>query len=496
MSKTGAQTTVGTTFLRASIVLDDKNIDVQIPADYPVEASIYEAIRFIKDTLVEQSYVTDWLSDPDAEWTLEKFGRRQLDGNLSLAEQGVSDGDRLWLVKNARNETYPALIDDLAEAVVQGQEAFPEWSYEVDGVKFASITLGALTSLACLTAAFVIGWSPTLAGHYRWEVVAGTGVFAVLFSVLAALLLNGEPSLLGNSLLTTGYVATGVTAFLAVPRPPGLWHFAVVGSVTLVYAAIMMALARGPIRIHAGVVTVALIITFTSMFNLYYQFSPSVIAAQMVTAGVLLTLPVVGKVSMIAGRVETPYVFAAGEPLTDDEASLADLNRGAASAKVIESAISQKEKNYAAHQYFMGIITGAMVVVVVGTAFMAFFPSGKPWGAFALTVGAASSIMFNGRYHIDRDVHGAMLAGSGATMASYILALSVGGAYHNITQIIAAGILSASVVSVGCLWTLGRKTINTPTVRRMFELIQYPFYSLPVLSLVWLMDLLMKVRNR
>ncbi|TXH10732.1 MAG: type VII secretion integral membrane protein EccD [Spirochaetes bacterium] len=496
MAQSTEEQVVSTTFLRASIVLESLTVDVQLPADYPVESIVYEVLRYLNVSLIEQGYATDWLTDADAEWTLERLGRRQLESERSLAEQGVEDGERLWLVKNARNEKYPALVDDLAEGVVQGQEEFPEWSYGVDAVKFASVALGALGAVVSLAAVYLIGWSPSLASAWRWEAVAVIGGLAALYTVLSVIVLNGKSSVLGASLLSAGYVSTAVAAFLALPRPPGMWHMAVVGSAVLVYAAAMTSLARGPVRIHSGAITAGVIVTSIALFNYVYLSPPSVVAAQLVTLGYIFTLPFIVKVSMVAGRIETPYVPAAGEALTKDEVSLADLNRGAASAEVIESAASQKEKNYAAHQYFVGIILGALPMVVFGSAMVGFFPSDRPWVAFALVMCVAASTMFNGRYQIDRDAHTTLLVGACLTVAAYVAALSVSGAYRNLPQIAAAAGIAVVVIVVGSLWTLSQKSINTPTVRRIFELLEYPFYATPVLTLIWLMDVWMKIRNR
>lgn len=77
-----------------------------------MEDVVFELVRDLHRTLVERGIEDDanWLYDPDAVWSLELFGRRQLDGEKSLAEQDVLDGSRLWLNKNAKNETYRHLL--------------------------------------------------------------------------------------------------------------------------------------------------------------------------------------------------------------------------------------------------------------------------------------------------------------------------------------------------------------------------------------------------
>src|SRR5699024_1177312 len=103
-----------------------------------VEDVTYELIRHLNYEMSSKGLNTDWLTDANAVWTLERFGRRQLDDDQTLSEQGVMDGERLWLTKNAKNEKYPALIDDIAESVAKFQSALPEWKYSVTAPKFAA----------------------------------------------------------------------------------------------------------------------------------------------------------------------------------------------------------------------------------------------------------------------------------------------------------------------------------------------------------------------
>lgn len=236
---------IDSTYLRTSIVLPENTIDVQLPADSPVEDVVYELIRFLNSELNAQGRSGEWLTDADAVWTLERFGRRQLDGENSLTEQGVLDGERLWLSKNAKNETYPALVDDIAESVSKYQDRFPDWKYDVDGIKMSAWALGVLGSVLSLGSAAFISWAMEPDTYLRWPVIGCLVALTLLVSGLCIPLLRNNPSdSVGMSLLVIGYAATASAAFIAIPRPPGLWHIVTTGALVLFYAALMTPLTK------------------------------------------------------------------------------------------------------------------------------------------------------------------------------------------------------------------------------------------------------------
>lgn len=499
-------TTAATTYLRTSIVLRDQCIDVQLPADSPVEDVVYELIRYLKVLLTERSIDISWLDDADAVWTLEKFGRRQLDGEQTLAEQGVLDGERLWLTKDAKNETYPVLIDDSAEAVSTFAEEFPEWKYDVDAPRLSAYVLGAVGVILAITAALFTGWELKDDSPYRWPILAVTAGVGILSSVLSVLVIKGGNKLLGTALLSIGYAGVGAAAFCVIPRPPGLWHVAVTSAVVLVYAAMILPLTKGITRLHSAVISASAVIVVISIINFFFDFSPTVIAVEMATLAYLILLSS-SKPAMMAGKVETPYVQAAGEDLTRDEESIGSVSRSSASSEVIESVVNQEEQNYAAHQYLIGITLGTLVTIIGGLVFGAFFVSDKTitlfvvtlseqWLLFLFAASMSLSLLTRAMYYIYKDVTTILLWGAVASAVLYLGALVVGNAYANFEQIgVGAGLLVLFTV-IGSLWALGRREIKSPTVRRWVELAILGVYATPVFWLGWMLDVYMKVRNR
>lgn len=486
-----------TKYLRTSIVLSgaDAVIDVQLPAESPVEDVIFDLIRYLHDELSAQGRATDWLLDDDAVWKLERFGRRQLSTEQSLTEQNVLDGERIYLTKDAGNETYPALIDDIAESVAKHQEFFPEWKYDVDAVRFAALTIGVVGVLLTLGAGYLVSWGLETDNAYRWSVVGALAAVTALCTTLSVPTLRGADKLLGTSLLSISYAGVATTVFSAIPRHPGLWHVAATAAALLVFSAIIIPLTPGPARLHAGVVAGSLPVAVMSVVNYFYTSDTYIIGAQIAMFAFIIIL-MSSRVAMAAAKVETPYVPAAGEALNKDETTLGAVSRKSSSREVIESVINQKEQSQAAHEYLFGILSGASVTIVGSSVVSGIFVDSRQWLLFGFYVSVSMCIMYRARNDINRDVHTLLLTAALSTIGAYTLALTVSHPYGNLWQIAAsAGVIVAGSL-VGSLWALSQKVIKAPTVRRYFELVEFAMYAAPALWIGFLMDVYMKARNR
>lgn len=486
-----------TKYLRTSIVLSgaDAVIDVQLPAESPVDDVVYDLIRYLHDELTSQGRATEWLLEDDAVWTLERFGRRQLDGALSLSEQHVHDGERIYLTKDAGNETYPALIDDIAESVAKHQEFFPEWKYDVDAIRFSAYTIRIVGMLLVLGAAYLVSWGFETDNGYRWPVLGAIAAVTVLSTALSIPILRGGDRLLGTSLLCISYAGVASTMFSAIPRHPGLWHIAATAAALLVFSAIITPLTPGPTRLHSGVVAGTLPIAIISVVNYFYTSDPYIIGAQVAMLGFIIIL-MSSRVAMAAAKVETPYVPAAGEALNKDETTLGSVSRKSSSREVIESVINQKEQSQAAHEYLFGILAGASSTIVASALVSGLFVDSRQWLLFGFYVSVSMCLMYRARNDINRDVHTLLLIAGLATMSAYTVGIVASNPYGNIWQIVAATAAIAAASLVGSLWALSQKIIKAPTVRRYFELVEFAMYAAPALWLGFLMDVYMKARNR
>ena len=499
-----------TRYVRTSIVMRDCTVDVQLPADTPIEDVVFELIRYLNTELLRQNRDTKWLQDADARWSLERFGRGQMDGDSSLWECGVRDGARLFLVKNARNERYPALIDDSAESVAEFQEEFPDWRYQVDGVRFAITSLGVLAGFASLAALFFVGWAEPADTAVRYPVVGALGFIALLCLGVAAIMERADNAFLTSSLVVSGYISVASAAFLAIPRHPGMWHVAAAGAVVLVYAAVIASVTRSAAGVHAAAVVIAAVPTLVLAINAFYPSPPAVIGAQIGTVALLVLLA--SRLPLGLAKVAPPYVPAPGEPLVDPstERGTADVNRTAATLErddisrntnareLIEAVINQKPQNELAHRYQTGIVFGTSLVMIL-SAFLSAFTVEDPlkWGVFVFWVGIAVSVMNRARNYVDRTAHVILLAASGIIMMSYISALMVSHPYGNRDQILASVALTTFVVVIGSLWAIAQKKLFSPTRRFQFEIVERIFYAVPVIVLgIWLMEAYTKVRNR
>jgi type VII secretion integral membrane protein EccD len=488
-------TAQATRYVRTSIVMRDCTVDVQLPADTPVEDVVFELIRYLNSELVRQGRDASWLRDIDARWSLERFGRGQMDEDSSLWEQGVRDGSRLWLVKDARNEKYPALIDDSAESVADYQEEFPDWRYEVDGVRFAIATLGMIAGFIALAATYFVGWAEPDNTALRYPVVAALGLIAILGVAVAGVVDKSKNTALTSCLVISGYMCAASAAFLSIPRQPGMWHVATTGAVVLVYGAVAAAVSKSAATVHAAAIVIALVPTVVLVINAFYLSPPAVIAAQVGTLALLVVLA--SRLPLGLASVAPPYVPAPGEPLAPNETSISDVNRGSSSREVIESVINQKPQNELAHRYQTGILFGASLLMVVSAFISGFTVDNTKWGVFVFWVGVAVSVMNRSRNYVDRTAHIILLTASGLIMFGYISSLMLSHPYGNSEQILAAVLVTVFIALIGSLWAIGQKKLFSPTRRFHFEIVERIFYAVPVIVLgIWLMEAYTKVRNR
>lgn len=487
-----------TRYVRTSIVMRECTVDVKLPGDTPVEDVVFELIRYLNTELLKQNRDTKWLQEADAYWSLELFGGTQLDGDRGLWEQGVRDGVRLWLVKDAKNEKYPALIDDSAESVADYQEVFPDWRYEVDGIRFAVAALGVLSGFLSLAAVYFIGWAEPDDSVLRYPVVAFLAFVACLSIAVAGIVSKSDRESLTSCMVISGYMSAASAAFLVIPRHPGMWHAAVACAAVLVYGVIAYSVARTAATVHAAFIVMALVPAIVMGINAFYESSPEVIGAQVGTVSLLVMLG--SRLPLSLAKVAPPYVPAPGEPLVDpsNEKSVVDISKNSSSRAVIESVINQKPQNELAHKYQTGILFGTAFLMAV-SAFLSGYTVEDPfkWGVCVFWIGAAASVMSRARNYVDRTAHVLLLAGSGAIIASYIIALMVAHPYSNRDQILAAAVVSALVVMIGSLFAIGQKKLFSPTRKFAMEIVERALYAVPVIVLgIWLMEAYTKVRNR
>lgn len=500
----------GTVYLRTSIVLPERTVDVQLPSNSAVEDVVFELIRYLNTELSQKGLDTKWLNDADAVWTLSRFGRRQLDNDKSLAEIGVMDGERLWLSKNEKNEKYPALMDDLAQSIADQQKQFDKWEYETDAVSMASIVTGTVLSFLAVLTAFAVKFAlPETLGGYRYAALGGVGALTILSATLAIIMSRSENKKLGTSLLIASYVNVASLSLMVIPRPPSLWDLATLGAVTLVFAFFMIPFTKDAQIIHSSVVTAATCITVTVIANHFFRTSAVSTAVQCASVA-YLTLIISSKLGQSLGKMERPHVHAPGESVIGEEEGddITDAALKSSGSDVIESVINHGKQSVDAHNYLIGVLLGAVSTIIVSCFFIGYLVAADmEYTVTIFTLSAsvlatlfvlctAVTIVNRGRNYIHKDVTALMVSAAGISVAAYVLGLSVSHPYDNLKQIIISTGAAAAVAIIASLWTLAQRQIKSPTTRYWTELLANMFYATPIIWMGWMMDTYMKVRNR
>lgn len=510
------------TFLRTSIVLNDSSHDIQIHAHEPVSTTVYEVLRCLKEDFIEKGRDTAWLEDPDVSWTLERYGRRQLDMDKTLAEQGLYDGTRLYLVKNASNETYPLLDDDLTEAVARGSERVPEWRYDLNGITLANHSLAALGIGLSTAAVLGLGWAARLPDIAHYGAAAALLLAAIVATALAVPLSKTKDLSLPNSLAVAGYAMVAAAAFTAIPRPPGLWHIPVVASAVIIYGIIFKVLAPNLIEVHAAALSAFVPVLVIGVITLCLEmFAPSYVYGMSPTAGqvmflALLILVYAPTLSMSLGKIPTPEVKTAGQGVHGDDSdnlhrvsrgagddpnrpALHDVNVASSGREATERIINRDQQVADAHRYLVGLLIGSCSAIAVSAAFLGYGVSalGKHyWLVFAFAMVTAVCMFNHGRTYRPADARRTIYVASGATVVSYLGGLVVSDPSGNVYQIVAGAALVTVYVLVGCLWSLAQKTIKSPLTQRKLELLDAGFFLLPLPLLAFIMDAWTLIRNR
>lgn len=508
------------TFLRTSIVLNNSSHDIQVHAHEPVATTVYEVLRDLKEDFVEKGRDTSWLEDPNASWTLERHGRRQLDPEKTLHDQGIYDGTRLYLVKNASQETYPFLDDDLTEAVAKGAERVPEWRYDMDGVQFAQQGLAVLGVVLSAAAVIGLGWAVRLPDYAHFATAGAFVIMALIAAALAAPLSTVKDRSLATSLAVAGYSTMAAGAFVAIPQEPGIWHMPVVASAVFVYGIVFRVFSKDLIEVHATVISAIIPVLITGVIALSVElFAPSYMYPTTVWSALIMFIALLmvvysSQMSMPLGKIQLPTVHTNGEGIYGDDENLHEVNRRATGTEgedgdairrrssgreATESVINRDKQLISAHRYMIGLLTGSCGALIVSAAFLGYGVADMHkhyWITCAFALMTAVCLFDRGRTYRPADARRIIYISAPALVASYVIGLTLSDPQGNKWQIIATlGAVTVFTV-IGSLWSLAQKTIRNPLTLHRLKMLDAATYFTLLPLLGALLDVWTLIRNR
>lgn len=480
-----------------AVIAGVSKIGVVLDAAAPVSVQISALLDVVNIRLEELSQ-PPLTAGPWGRWMLCWVDGTPLKPARSLADQGVTDGTRLWLRFVPDNESRINVVEHVTTAVAA--ELTTRWP-AVTPV-WASRVGAAMVVAGVVAATMVMGrWRY---GHVSWLPSLYCGVLGLLLIIAAVIILaregaNSAAGRIGDVLLLTGSMPAAVAAAAAVPGPVGAPHTAL-GLVTVVTAAVLIVRFTGRyLALGTAVVVGGAAVAVVALLRMLLVTSAVILLAGLLLAAVLgmhwaptlarwaagIRLPVFPSASgrwIFETRPDLPSekVVASGEVTTLD---------GPASVRDVAVCTDR------AHSYLSGLLIATATVVVVCCVGLCDPRAPRCWLPMLLAGLVAVAVLLRGRSFTDR-WQATILA-----LAAVAVAIGVAGRYA-----VGLGTLSALIVGVSVMVAVpvaglvaGVVVPNrfyTPTLRKVVEWIEYLCLTAIFPLAFWLMGVLAAIRYR
>ena len=480
----GSDTAIRT--LRAAVLVGATQTDLVLPTEVPIGSLMFDVIHVLGDKLHDQGKDVSVFrtGKTPGRWTFGEVGAPPMPSTKTLSELGVEDGTRLVLLRALSSEEYQPLVDDVTDAVSMITDArFKAWDPAM-----SRLVGGAIAVIGFVAVAVLIGLY-ALAERSVWVPPAVAVVAAAV--VLGAAWLAGErfenPTL-ATALVLGAYPLAGVGAAAIVTGGWGAFH-AVLGAGALVAVAVVSAAVLGrAVTLAAAVITVGVIVLAAALVRGLWSTGYVAVGAG-VALGALLALFSAPKLSLMAARVPLPPVPTLGVGFNEPDKSPRFIVAGAGGAQQYKApgAEAFEKRAAAANEYLTGIVIGAALLLVAGTALAAQPGHRRYWMAFAFSVLVAGVILRRARTGADRR-QAAVLLGTGAIIvAATLVRLALADGRLWVVLVVTAGLLLAAGTILVAGVVLPDMRFNE-VQRRIGELLEVAMIAvLPILA-VWIMD--------
>ncbi len=473
---------------------------VQIPmvldADAPLSLMVDPLLKVVGDRLRELA-ADPLQAEGRGRWALCLADGTPLRPDLSLTEQDVYDGDRLWLRFISDTERRPDVVEHISTAVAANLAG-----------KYASIDAAAAVQIAAaMFAAAVLVSSGLLAAwryhHQGWlAAVWAGGIAALIWAVALAALLRartGADCRVGDTLLLGAIPAVAVAAAVAVPGQMGAPHaalgFGVAGSAGLLAARFTgrrLAAYTAVVTMAAAVLGVAVVrmVAPTSAVTMLgclfllcvlgYQWAPSI--SRWLSG---IRLPVFPSAT---GR----WVFESRPDLPTTVVQKADGRLTLDGPESVRDVVIASER---ARSYLTGLLAGLGGVISCCVVGLCDPHSPRRWLPLLLAGFTAGFLIMRGRSFMDR-WQALIVTASGVGIVAlvavrYVVALwtpaALSAGMAVLVVLPALGLLVAAVVP---------RTTFSPLSRKLVEWIEY-LCLMPLFPLaLWVMNVYAAIRYR
>ncbi|MFE3222582.1 type VII secretion integral membrane protein EccD [Nocardia sp. NPDC059228] len=463
---------------RVTILAKHTQADMAIPVDVPVALVIPSVV----DMVDQHNRVNDFDHDGEPfeahEWVLARVGQPPFSNSLSLAEQGVRDGELLML-ESAEHIAPTPLFDDIMDNVaIADADHVRGWTPRTARLTGSALAVAIMLTgcLALLTApAAFPGWvSAIVATVVTLLLVTASTVLSHMYRDRASALV------LGGCALPTAFSA----GLLFVPSHYG-WANMLLGAV-LAGATAMLAWrvsGVGP-GLFIGATTLAFFAIPATLVGLLTNLPVHAIGAGAAALG-LAGLSLAPRLSMLLARLPLPPVPAPGTPIdpTEDDP---DDHRAMPTMEVLRA------KSERARDYLAGLVAATTAVVVAGAVAAVNPSAGTPyWPGLALALVCAVVLMFRSRTYAGAEQAVVLIAG-GATIVLLVL---LGAALTQRQPLTIFGVALVLFTAALVLGIIVPHLQAPPPARRAVELLEYGFVAAVVPLAFWVTDLYALVRG-
>lgn len=461
---------------RVTILAKHTQVDMALPVDVPVALIIPSVVDMVDLHNRANDFDLDGEPVEPHEWVLARIGQPSFSNSLSLAEQGVRDGELLMLTSAAHIAPAP-LFDDIMYTVADAGHV-RGWS-----PRTARRTGSVLAVAIMLTGCFGLLAAPDAVPSWVCASVA-TAVTLLLVTagtVLARMYRDPASALvLGGCALPTACTAGA----LFVPSHYG-WANGLLGAVLAGATALLAwrASGVGP-GLFIGAAALAGFAIPASLVGLLTELPMRAIGGGVAAVG-LAGLSLAPRLSILLARLPLPPVPAPGTPIDPTEDDPDDH-------RALPTLEALRAKSEQARDYLAGLVVATTLVVVTGAVASVDPAAGRPfWPGFALALVCAAVLLFRSRTYASAEQAVVLIAGG----AAIVLLVLIGAALTQGQPLTVFGVALALFAAALVLGFLVPRRQATPPVRRAVELLEYGFVAAVAPLAFWVTDLYALVRG-
>lgn len=460
--------------VRCTVGVGRHHYDVEVLANIPTRDVVSGLVDFLSVNVphVDSSEdVHEFLGDKTRAFVLIPEVGYPLDGEKSLAEQGVLDGSCLQLSGESLIPAQAILVDDVSESISSIQsELFP------------GATKGLLRRVGACVAGISLLVSAVLFMRLSGGVVLPVGILgfvACLTVGFVGFMWGRNPkndTIAGWVLSCSGFAGAGLflahTAIINTPLSVLSWG--------VLFAGVGLVLAGGGMMLTEraagwGVLSGALGAVIAAAISLLVSPSSQLLGGMMILCG-LVVMVATSSLSLRLAGIVLPKVPTLGEKVNTDQVMRKALQDASTTNAQLAAMMSQEERVVEARKLLIAFSLSSIMLLLVGAGFLGWQTVGV-WQAIVLVI-LPLILVSRGSTYADKTVMLVWLvaAGAGTVVALWAAGNTAGSAQWILLLVPIITLLVASMVA---LW--GRP-FTSPLSKWTVEIVEFLLYVSLIVS--------------